>query len=148
MVSEKRAAEIAHFEKYGSILFCPERKTICSFMDGAQATGCQRKPCILDDPADIELQRRIRETRARQEETLRKQREEEKTAAPVRDQRNMIKTYVQKELEKVREIEEQSQEAYRRNDPRTGDTLFNRARIRRGELRKYMIEKGLDPQSI
>lgn len=108
-----------HLEQYGSMLYCPERKTLCVFMEGMWGTGCERDLCIIDDPENQKLQRKIEQNRQKQIEAERRHREEERT-----------------------------QEAYRNNDPKKGDELFSKARYRRGELRKYMTERGIDPQSI
>ena len=137
-----------HLKKYGSMLFCPERETLCVFMEGMWGTGCERDLCIIDDPENQKLQRKIEENRQKQIEAERRHREEERTAAPIRDQRNLTKPYIQKEIDEIHQMEERSQEAYRNNDPKKGDELFSRARYRRGELRKYMTERGIDPQSI
>lgn len=137
-----------HLKKYGSMLFCPERNTLCVYMEGMWGTGCERDLCIQDDPENQKLQKKIEENRRKQIERERRHREEEKAAAPIRDQRRQNKPYIQKELDEIHRLEEQSQKAYRNNDPKRGDTLFNKARIRRGELRKYMTDRGIDPQSI
>lgn len=138
MREELRAA---HVKKYGSFLYCPERDTICTFMDGAWEHGCSRTPCILDDPEDMLLQELISKNRRRQIEIERKHRQEEKDAAPIRDQRNRIQSYISMRLDEIHRIEEQSRQAYIHNRPREGDTLFNRARIMRGELRRFEKEK-------
>lgn len=56
---EIRRQQERHMKKHGSILFCPERNTICTFMFGAWEIGCQRALCIKDDMDNIALQKRI-----------------------------------------------------------------------------------------
>ena len=134
-------ARKAHMREYGSMLHCPKHGNLCSFMYGSWETGCKRQPCILDDPEDQKLQERIRERRQKQIEVERQHRKEEKDAAPIRDQRNRIKSYIENKLDEIHRIEEASRRAYSQNRPREGDTLFNRARIMRGELRRFEEEK-------
>lgn len=117
-----------HLEKYGSILYCPERKTLCSFRDGMWMTGCERESCILDDPdyqALMEKQKRFRQKQVEEEQ---KRRREEQEAERIRDQRNQIQNYINRQQAEIQRLEEQSQRAYRNNWPKRGDDLFGRAR--------------------
>lgn len=62
-------------QKYGSMLFCPERETLCFYMDGMWVTGCERDGCILDDPEYQKQQEVIRKNR---EDSFRRQVEAER----------------------------------------------------------------------
>ena len=142
---ELSAAKIArqrqkkHFERYGSILYCPERDTICAFMEKnvKDNVKCTRVPCIKDDPEDQELQKRIEKNRRQALKEESKRIQEEKDAAPIRDQRNFIQSHIDKEMKEIHRLEEASQEAFRRNKPGLGHTLFNRANIKRHELKEW-----------
>ena len=148
---ELSAAKIArqrqkkHFEKYGSILYCPERNTICAFMEKCvqNNTECERKPCILDDPEHQKLQERIEKNRSQMAREERKRIQEEKDAAPIRDQRNFIRSHVEKEMKEIHRLEEASQKAFQQNKPGLGHTLFNRAGIRRQELKEWQEKQGI-----
>lgn len=139
------ALEIArreHLKKYGSMLHCDKgRSKCCSFMYGAWITGCQRPVCILDDEEDQALQKRIEEKRNRRIEEERRHGKREEKAAPIRDQRNRIRSYEQIELAAIHRLEEKSRQAFYNNNPDLGHTLFNRAGIRRQELKKYIEQK-------
>ena len=132
-----------HLEKYGSILYCPERQTLCSFRDGMWMTGCERESCILDDPEYQALMEKQKRFRQKQVEEEQKRRLEEQEAERIRDQRNQIQNYINRQLAEIHRLEEQSQRAYRNNWPKRGDDLFGRARRLRGELRQYMNEHGI-----
>lgn len=141
-ISRRLKAEIKrqqkeHIKKYDSILMCPDRKTICAFMFGAWEIGCQRVPCIKDDLEDIALQKHIEIKRAAQE----KEQHHDEQAAPIRNQTGRIKSYRRMKLDEIHRLEEQSREAYHNNRPSLGDTLFNRARFLRGELKKWEDER-------
>ena len=136
-------ARQAHLEKYGSFLYCPERDTLCAFIEHSWETGCPRDGCILDDPEYQALVKKQEENRSKQLERERKRREDEAAAAKVINQQNMIQNYVNKQLAEIHRLEEASQRAYPRNQPRRGDELFGKARIMRGELRQYMREHGM-----
>lgn len=133
---EVRRQQQKHLKEHGSILFCPERNTICTFMFGAWEIGCQRVPCIKDDMEDIALQKRIEIRRSAE-----KRKNHDEQAAPIRNQTGRIKSYRQQKLDEIRSLEQQSQEAYHNNRPKLGDTLFNRARFLRGELKKWEDER-------
>ena len=125
-----------HMQKYGSMLFCPERETLCFYMDGMWATGCERDGCILDDPEYQKLQEVIRKNR---EDSFRRQVETERKAAEAA-KRNAEKEkrerFIAEKMKEIRRIEEMSREAYRRNRPRRGDELFEKARSMRIELKR------------
>lgn len=149
-MSESLKAEIGrqqkeHMKKHGSILQCPQRKTICAFMYGAWEIGCQRTPCIKDDVNDIALQKRIELKRKAE---MKKEKRKEEPAAPIRNQSNRIKSYRKQKLDEIHRLEQKSQEAYRDNKPNLGDTLFNRARILRGELKKWEDERNKVKEAI
>ena len=120
-------------QKYGSMLFCPERETLCFYMDGMWVTGCERRNgCILDDPEYQKQQEVIRKNREdsfrRQVEAERKELEAAKMNAK-REKRERL-------IEEIHRIEEMSREAYRNNRPRRGDELFEKARFMRNELKE------------
>ena len=132
-LSPVEAARETHIKMYGSFLYCKERDTLCAFMDGAWETGCKRKTCILDDPDYIALQNRIEHNRKRA--AFRKK--EDSQAAPIRNQKNMIRSHERRLLDEIHRLEEDSQKAFRDNRPADGETLFRRAQIMRGELKEY-----------
>ena len=136
-LSPVEAAREAHIKMYGSFLYCTERDTLCTFMDGAWETGCKRETCILDVPGYIALQNRIEHNRKRA--AFRKK--EDSKAAPIRNQKNMIRSHEQRLKDEIRRLEEESQEAFRDSRPADGETLFNRAQIMRGQLKDYMEGK-------
>ena len=136
-LSAVEAAREAHIQMYGSFLYCTERDTLCTFMEGAWETGCKRKTCILDDPDYIALQNRIEHNRKRA--AFRKK--EDSKAAPIRNQKNMIRSHERRLLDEIHRLEEDSQQAFRDNRPADGETLFNRARIMRGDLTEYIERK-------
>ena len=123
-----------HMKKYGSFLYCEKRDTLCVHMDGNWMIGCGRTMCILDDPEYIALQKRIEENRIRAS----KRQEKKEQAAPIRNQKNMIRSHEQRLKDEIRRLEEESQEAFRDSRPADGETLFNRAQIMRGQLKDYM----------
>lgn len=123
-----------HMKKYGSFLYCEKRDTLCVHMDGNWMTGCGRPMCILDDPEYIALQNRIEENRIRAQ----KKPKEKEDHAPIRNQKNMIRSHERRLLDEIHRLEEDSQKAFRDNRPADGETLFRRAQIMRGELKEYM----------
>ena len=126
-----------HLDKYGSMLYCPERNTLCSFMEGMWGTGCEREGCILDD-SDYQRQQRLIETNRMHRELDRRaeKREETKNSpAPIRTQR---KTHIDYAWEKIHRLEEQSREAYRRNRPKKGEALLHEAIVMRRKLLKQI----------
>ena len=136
-LSALEKARREHIARTGSMLGCERAPSgLCSHMHGAWLTGCQRKPCIVDDPEYIREQKRI-EKQKRRNAAL-KQREE---LADQEHSRPSIKSHVQKEMEAIAKLEERSRQAFYDNDPKLGEDLFNKARYRRGELRKYIQGK-------
>ena len=105
-------------------------------MDGMWATGCERDGCILDDPEYQKLQEVIRKNR---EDSFRRQVEAERKAAEAA-KRNAEKEkrerFIAEKMKEIHRIEEMSREAYRRNRPRRGDELFEKARSMRIELKR------------
>lgn len=134
---EIRRQQERHMKKHGSILFCPERNTICTFMFGAWEIGCQRALCIKDDMDNIALQKRIEIRRTAEK----KERRCEEQAAQIRNQTGRIKSYRQQKLDEIHRLEKKSQEAYHNNKPKQGDALFAKARFLRGELKKWEDER-------
>lgn len=130
---EKQKAREAYLRKHGSFLYCEDRDTLCVYMDGMWMTGCERKECILDDPEYIALQKRIEENRIRAQQ----KQEETEAHAPIRNQKNMIRSHEKRLLDEIHRLEEESQKAFRNNRPADGETLFRRAQIMRGELKEY-----------
>lgn len=125
-----------HMQKYGSMLFCPERETLCIYMDGMWATGCERDGCILDDPEYQKMQEVIRKNR---EESSRRQAEAERKAveaAKRNAEKEKHERFIAEKMKEIHRIEEMSREAYRRNRPRRGDELFEKARSMRIELKR------------
>lgn len=125
-----------HMQKYGSMLFCPERETLCFYMDGMWATGCERDGCILDDPEYQKLQEVIRKNR---EDSFRRQVEAERKAveaAKRNAEKEKRERFIAEKMKEIHRIEEMSREAYRRNRPRRGDELFEKARSMRIELKR------------
>ena len=53
----------------------------------------------------------------------------------------MIRSHERRLLDEIHRLEEDSQKAFRDNRPADGETLFNRARIMRGELKEYIERK-------
>ena len=121
-----------HMQKYGSMLFCPERETLCFYMDGMWVTGCERDGCILDDPEYQKQQEVIRKNR---EDSFRRQVEAEQKELEVAKM-NAERGKREKFIEEIHRIEEMSREAYRSNRPRRGDELFEKARFMRNELKE------------
>ena len=118
-------------QKYGSMLFCPERETLCFYMDGMWVTGCERRNgCILDDPEYQKQQEVIRKNR---EDSFRRQVEAEQKELEVAKM-NAERGKREKFIEEIHRIEEMSREAYRNNRPRRGDELSEKARFMRNEL--------------
>ena len=126
-----------HVEKYGSFLRCPERDTICSFMEEALCGSgkCERDPCILDDPEYLKLQERIAKNVKLNAERMKKEREEEKRnpPAPIRTQNKTDDDLIR---EKIRRLEEESKLAYSRNRPKVGEWKLHEAIALRRQLRR------------
>lgn len=126
-----------HIAQYGSFLFCPEHGNLCSFMEETWNTGCGcgRTPCIIDDPEDIELKKRQAENRRKRdaEEKLRREAEKKEPPAPIRRQ---TKSWRDIQVERIQRLEEESEQAYRRNRPRIGEEKLHQAIILRRQLRR------------
>ena len=123
-------------QKYGSMLFCPERETLCFYMDGMWVTGCERDGCILDDPEYQKQQEVIRKNR---EDSFRRQVEAERKeleAAKMNAEKEKREKFIAEKMKVIHRIEEMSREAYRSNRPRRGDELFEKARFRRNERKE------------
>ena len=131
-----------HLNKYGSFLYCPKRDTLCDHMNGMWSTGCRMARCILDDPEYQRLQERIEENRIKnaQEQHMKREEEKKNPPAPIRDQRNQIKSHVNREMAEIHRLEEASRKAFSNNKPGYGQQLFTRAGIRRQELKKWQEE--------
>ncbi len=133
-LSALEKARREHIEKTGSMLGCERAPSgLCSYMHGAWLTGCKRRPCIVEDPKYIEQQERIEKNRKRNAAI--KKREELEAQARKEEEK---KSYEQKEMEEIAKLEERSRQAFYRNNPKLGEDLFNKARYRRGELRRYI----------
>ncbi len=129
-----------HIAQYGSFLYCPERDVLCSYMEDTWKTGCRcsRRPCVLEDPEYISLKKRQEETVAQRSAAEKRYREEEKDAAPIRMQ---SKSWEVLQEEKIRRLEEESRQAYRRNRPRVGEAKLHEAIMMRRELRRRKEER-------
>lgn len=128
-----------HIKQYGSMLYCPDRDTLCFEMNDAWISGCQAKKCCLDDPDYIA---RREKNEKRNQRGTEKSREEE-TAQTIRNQSKMARSYVDKLLEEANRLEARSQEAFRRNRPNDGHTLFNEAKQKRFKAYEYAEKKGI-----
>lgn len=133
MTSSMAEARQAHLEKYGSIIYCPERDTLCSFMDNAWETGCVRKGgCILDDPEDQALQARIKKRLQEKERLDAEERETEH-----------IRNHIDRQMREAHRLEKLSREAFRNNRPNEGHELFNKAKFLRFETFEYAKKHGV-----
>lgn len=136
-MSVYEAERKAHVAKYGSFLWCPRREVHCDLMNAQWRTGkeCHRDPCILDDPEDIALQKRIRKRRAENErkEAEAKAKEKQDPPAPIRRQN---KTLEDRLWQEIRRLEEESRKAYERNMPKKGESLLYKAIALRRQLRR------------
>ena len=123
-------------DKYGSMLFCPERDTLCVFMEGMYMTGCERETCIKDEPEYQKLQKRIEENRKKAEEEQRRKKEEEKKDPPaqIRNQTGKPGSADAQKLAKIKELEKKSEIAFRKNNPKLGESLFAKAKFMRMQL--------------
>ena len=140
MTNSMAEARQAHLEKYGSIIYCPDRDTLCSFMDNAWETGCAREGgCILDDPEDQALQARIKKSRQEKERLD----AEEREAEHIRNQKNEVRNHIDRQMQEVHRLEKMSQEAFRNNRPNKGHELFNKAKFLRFETFEYAKKHGV-----
>lgn len=117
----------ARVEKYGSFLYCPDRDTLCSFLDNELAI-CPRVQCILDDPEHKALERRIKRNRVINE----------KNFVPEEKQTNIRtqnKTKQQTVQERIKREEALAERLYKKNRPNAAEAALMRARILKGELK-------------
>ena len=138
-LSALEEARQKHVAEYGSMLRCPERGNTCEHMMGAWITGCQRRPCLLDDPKYIEEQKRIRENVRKREEEEKKARAEYR--AEKKKQMDPDVAYRRRKLDEIARLEVMSEAAYYGNDPDMGETYFNRAKMLRFDLKKWEDER-------
>ena len=122
-----------HLDKYGSMLFCPERDTLCVFMEGMYLTGCERETCIKDDPEYQRLQERIEKNRQKNAQEHRQEKKAEKNdpAAPIRNQSKAEDRL----RDQIEQVEEKARQAWSRGRSNEAMTLENRAAIMRGRLK-------------
>jgi len=134
---ERRRAE--HVKEFGSFLLCPKRECLCVFMEESVQNGtkCIRRPCILDDPENIELMK-IQEQNRMKRAILARRIQEEEERALIRNQSRQGTPYEQRIRAEIHRLEKESEKAFRNNNPNRGHTLFNRSRIMRGELKEYL----------
>lgn len=125
-----------YLKKHGSFLYCTDRDTLCVHMDGMWMTGCERDECILDDPEYKKLQNRIKENRKKAAEEQRKKKEEEKKDPPaqIRNQSGNPGSVYARRMAQINELERKSEIAFRRNNPKEGESLFAKARFMRMQL--------------
>ena len=118
------------------MLYCPERDTLCFEMNDAWISGCRAEKCCLDDPEYIARKERILERNRRPAQ-------EKETEQKIRNQSKMGRSYVDKLFDEAHRLEERSQQAFRRNRPNEGHTLFNEAKQKRFEAYEYAKKKGI-----
>lgn len=117
----------ARVEKYGSFLYCPDKDTLCSFLDNELAI-CPRIQCILEDPKHQAEQRRIERNRKK---NMQNYVPEEKQA----NIRTQNKTRQQTILERIQREEALAARLYKKNRPNAAEAALMRARILKGELK-------------
>ena len=130
-IEETRRLE--HVKAYGSFLYCPKKDTLCSYQEENVQKGieCARRPCILDDPRDIERKKVIAANRiAQQIENAKRPKEE--PCAPIRSPK---KTRRDPRLELIEKLERESEAAYKRNKPNLGEEKLQKAIMLRAQLR-------------
>lgn len=126
----------AHVAEYGSFLYCPERSTLCVFIDGFWDVGCGREEgCILDDPEYQALLKKQEENRRRRERIDRESREHEAKDQPqkIRTQNKYPEDHI---MDRIKRLEEESRVAYRRNRPKVGEAKLHEAIVLRRKLRR------------
>lgn len=129
----------AHVAEYGSFLYCPERSTLCVFIDGFWDMGCGREEgCILDDPEHQKLQKRIEENRRLNEERRRDAPEEEETRRTYIRQNRYPEDLI---MDKINRLEKESRKAYQRNRPKIGERKLHEAILLRRKLRREYNRK-------
>ena len=117
----------ARVKKYGSVLYCPDRDTLCSFLDNELAI-CPRIQCILDDPEHKALERRIKRNRIINE----------KNFVPEEKQTNIRtqnRTKQQTVLDRIKKEEALAERLYKKNRPNAAEAALMRAEILKGELK-------------
>lgn len=121
MIMMQPKTQQERIEKYGSFLWCPERKTLC-FNINTPDGSCKRASCILDDPEYIKLQRRIEANRAKNARIAAQEREAEKNdcPAPIRRQTKTRDMILREEIIKKENL---ARAAYRRGWTSTGDKI-------------------------
>ena len=72
---------------------------------------------------------------------MKREAEKKNPPAPIRDQRNQIQSYIEKEMEEIQRLEEESETAYRQNKPGLAHQLQVRAGIRRQELKEFQEKR-------
>ena len=130
-------ARTEHIKEYGSMLHCPDRDTLCEYMNGAWLTGCTRGGCILDDPEHQRLQERIEENRRKNADVHRKEKEEERELKI----RTQNKTEEELIMKRIQRLEEESARAYHHNRPALGEATLHEAIVLRRKLRRKSKER-------
>ena len=121
-------------EKYGSFLFCPQRRVLC--FGRLEDSECSHEKCILDNPEYQRLQARIEENRKENELRRRQKEEKEKTearAAPIRRQWKTAADIIAAEIARK---EAYARACYRGNNPQKGDAAIQEVMRLQGKLRK------------
>lgn len=124
-------------EKYGSFLFCPEKKTLC-FGTDTEDGSCKHKSCLLDDPAYLKKQAEIEKriaVNARREQERRKT-EKHDPPAPIRRQRKSAADMIR---EQIKNKERFAHTLYKENKPKKGDAVMHEVMILQSKLRR--VEK-------
>lgn len=121
-------------EKYGSILFCPEKSVLC-FGTDTDDGSCRHKSCLLDDPAYLKKQNEIKEriaVNARREQERRKI-EHHDPPAPIRRQRKSAADMLREQIERKERF---ARTLYRENKPRRADAIMHEVMALQAKLRK------------
>lgn len=121
-------------EKYGSILFCPEKNTLC-FGTDTEDGNCKHEHCLLDDPAYLKKQEEIEEriaVNARREQERRKT-EHHDPPAPIRRQRKSAADMLREQIERKERF---ARTLYRENKPRRADAVMHEVMALQAKLRK------------
>lgn len=116
-------------EAYGSFLHCPQRGNLCFGIDTPDGT-CKHQSCILDDPEYVKRQQEIdiRIQENAEKERLSKLREDDEKPAPI-DQKKELAARVER-------MELAAQRAYKRNNPKEGDRLMQKALYLQAQLNR------------
>ena len=126
----------AHVAEYGSFLYCPERSTLCVFIDGFWDMGCGREEgCILDDHGYQALMKKQEVNRLRRQRIEQERRKQEPKELPqrIRTQNKYPEDHI---IDRIKRLEEESRVAYRRNRPRVGEAKLHEAILLRRKLRR------------